>query len=255
MTKSDKSKPNQPVSANMQPDQKVACSVAPYGTQHATNFSGILARLKDATGAKSDTGFAKALGLRQSSVSSAKKREQIPPAWAVQVAEMTGASLDWLLFGKIVQPIGRINRTATPKNKGEDVQIEREWQTDSGAAEVRQGNEYRQAGESQSGPIYNDRAEDTPHDEPAPRPSISELLTKTAKVLESETVYQTALTSNIEAFYHSVVLEERINANELKTNKMFQEMRAEIQSVRNENQQLREEMQRDRDQEVTEDTG
>jgi hypothetical protein len=251
----ENNKPSRRVSSKVQPTKKVAGLVAPSSSEPATTFDAVLSRLKEATNTKSDTAFAKALGLRQSSVSGAKQRGQIPPTWGVQVAEMTGVSLDWLLFGKIVQPIGRINRTATPKNKGEDVQIERERQTDSGAAEVRQGNECRQAGESQSEPIYNDRAEDTPHDEPAPRPSISELLTKTAKVLESETVYQTALTSNIEAFYHSVVLEERINANELKTNKMFQEMRAEIQSVRNENQQLREEMQRDRDQEVTEDTG
>lgn len=53
--------------------------------------------MKAAVGAKSDTGFAKTFGLRQSS---AKKREQIPPAWAIQVAEVTGTSLDWLLLGK-----------------------------------------------------------------------------------------------------------------------------------------------------------
>ena len=55
--------------------------------------------MKVATNTKSDTAFAKSLGLYQSSVSSAKERQSIPPAWAVQIAEMHGVSIDWLMFG------------------------------------------------------------------------------------------------------------------------------------------------------------
>ncbi len=92
------------VTSKVQPRGQVAPLVAPFATEGATTFSDILDRLKKELGTKSDTSFAKALGLRQSSVSGAKKRQQIPPAWAVQVAARTGASLDWLLLGRQTAP-------------------------------------------------------------------------------------------------------------------------------------------------------
>lgn len=241
--KSKNNKPNQLVKPNMQPRREVAGLVACSTPEHATKYSEILNRMKEVLGAKSDTGFAKMLGLRQSSVSSAKKREQIPPAWAIQVAEKTGASLDWLLLGKECAP-----------EEGQG------WN---------EGQERRT-------PIYNDMVPQPEQAKgtgginvPARDYKISELIQKTIEVLESDTICKIALTSNIEAFHEYVMSQEQIDRLhekitsqqkqmehfQFQQNKMFQEMQKEIQSVKNENQQLREEMQRDRDQEVTEDTG
>jgi len=66
----------------------------------ATTFDEILGRMKLAVGVKSDTAFAKAMGFSQSSISGAKERQSIPPAWAIQLAERFDISVDWIWFGK-----------------------------------------------------------------------------------------------------------------------------------------------------------
>ncbi|HEU6435829.1 MAG TPA: S24 family peptidase [Nitratidesulfovibrio sp.] len=59
-----------------------------------------LERLKKASGVESDTAFAQFLGISQGSISGAKKKGQLPHSWFFQVAEKTGASTDWLFFGR-----------------------------------------------------------------------------------------------------------------------------------------------------------
>lgn len=208
----------------MQPNKKVAPSVAPSASQGATTFDAILDRLKDATNTKSDTAFAKALGLRQSSVSGAKKRGQIPPTWGVQVAEMTGASLDWLLLGESGQPLCRVNRTATSKSKGEDAQV-------------------KQGAMAGDGPDFN----------------TAEIISKTIEILESKTVFTTAIVSNIEAFHEAIQMKHEMQRFKVEmqteTAKMINDIHKEVDQLRQENQQLRDEIQRDRDQEATKDTG
>jgi hypothetical protein len=78
----------------------VAQVVAQNRESCATTFDAILDRMKLVVGAKSDTAFAKAMGLNQSSVSGAKERQSIPPAWAIQLAEKFDISIDWIWFGK-----------------------------------------------------------------------------------------------------------------------------------------------------------
>ena len=63
------------------------------------------------------------------------------------------------------------------------------------------GNMSADAGVAKSQPPYN--ANST-----APR--ISELLTKTAAVLESSTIFSSALKSNIDAFHHALHCEEQL---------------------------------------------
>lgn len=45
---------------------------------------------------------------------------------------------------------------------------------------------------------------------------ISDLLSKTAEILESETIYRYALTSNINAFHHSILLNAKLEKMELR---------------------------------------
>lgn len=57
-------------------------------------------RLKKAVNADSDTALASFLGISQGSISGAKLKKQIPPAWFFQIAEKTGFSIDFLYSGK-----------------------------------------------------------------------------------------------------------------------------------------------------------
>jgi len=63
------------------------------------SFASRFGRLLTATGANSDSEFARRLGLTQGGISAAKKRGQIPAAWIEQVAEKYNVSADWLFFG------------------------------------------------------------------------------------------------------------------------------------------------------------
>ena len=59
----------------------------------------IFERIKTALSAKNDSEVAIALGIKQQSVTSARKREKIPPGWIIRVAVERDVSSDWLLFG------------------------------------------------------------------------------------------------------------------------------------------------------------
>ncbi len=73
--------------------------VAGIMTKNATAFNEILLRLKLASNTKSDSALARAMGLRQSAISTAKSRGQIPPVWVVNISSNYHVSSDWLLFG------------------------------------------------------------------------------------------------------------------------------------------------------------
>lgn len=68
--------------------------------QDARNlFDGRMDRLWFACGVKSDGQFAKVLGIKHQSVSSARSRRQLPFAWVVEISERFNVSSDWLLYG------------------------------------------------------------------------------------------------------------------------------------------------------------
>jgi hypothetical protein len=60
----------------------------------------IFQRIKNIIGAHNDTEVGEALGIKQQSVTSARKRGKIPPAWISEMAFKYGASADYLLFGE-----------------------------------------------------------------------------------------------------------------------------------------------------------
>jgi hypothetical protein len=78
--------------------KKVSSSVSACCTELET-FSARLQRLKIAAGVKSDTDLAKALDVKQGSVSGAKKKQSLPANWFFIVSEKCGASVDWLQYG------------------------------------------------------------------------------------------------------------------------------------------------------------
>jgi len=83
--------------------------VAGLTVEDATKSTEILGRLKLASNTKSDTDLARALGLKQSSISTAKTRGMIPSAWIVNAARLFNVSTDWLIFGERLKPEGPIH--------------------------------------------------------------------------------------------------------------------------------------------------
>lgn len=84
----------------MKENHSVESSVESSDGDLSTDFDNLYERLKQATGAKTDAELGQAMGIRQSSVSVAKKRKQIPPVWITKVSMGTGVSADWLLYGE-----------------------------------------------------------------------------------------------------------------------------------------------------------
>lgn len=234
--KNDKNQLKKEVTPKVQPSNLVAPLVAPSGSQPATDFLHILDRMKQVVGVESDTALAKALGLRQSSISSAKARKQVPPTWAVQVAADYGVSLDWLMFGV------------------EDKATKYETEQSLPFPEVSQ-------------PQQRSPLSATEVSVPQKSYDISDLVAKTIQVLQSDSIFRTALTSNIEAFHHGVEIEDRINDLEKRMHEKMDAAMTGIQSqlneivnanetLRQENKELQNELNRcSREEDLLGDTG
>jgi plasmid maintenance system antidote protein VapI len=68
--------------------------------------SAIFERLILASNVKTDAALAQAIGVTPQSVSDARKKSKVPPAWAIEIAKKYQVSLDWILFGKEVEFFG-----------------------------------------------------------------------------------------------------------------------------------------------------
>ncbi len=210
-----------------------------------SNFDESLRRLKVAFGVETDTDLARALDLQQGSISKAKQKRAIPPSWITTVALGQGVSADWLLTGE-----GEMRRDGMKFagiTQTRDLMQGKTQVADTAAME-------RQS---------SDAALIDPSNQ---NPNIADLVAKTIEVLQSKTVFQTALESNIEAFHHAIVLERKIDQVEdrimEKVSKRFDELEKTTQQLgeanadlRTENQQLRQELEQSRAQSAIRDTG
>lgn len=68
-----------------------------------SNFDEVFDRIKLATNTKTQVELAEVLGIRQSSISDAKKRDSVPAEWYMKLFEKFGLSPDWLK--KAVGPV------------------------------------------------------------------------------------------------------------------------------------------------------
>jgi len=59
----------------------------------------ILDRMHKAIGSTADNALAKVLGVSAQAVSEARRKQKVPPAWAITLAKQYQVSLDWLLLG------------------------------------------------------------------------------------------------------------------------------------------------------------
>ncbi|MEG6548904.1 helix-turn-helix transcriptional regulator [Desulfocurvibacter africanus] len=81
-------------------EDQVPTSLPTSDAKDGTDFHSVFARMKEAVGASTDAELGAALGLKQQTVSAAKSKKQIPPAWITKIASEHGISADWLLFGE-----------------------------------------------------------------------------------------------------------------------------------------------------------
>ncbi len=77
--------------------------------EDTTSAKQILDRLKQGTGARSDTELGHMLGLAQQSVYNARANDKIPDSWIRKAAERFNLSADWLFFG-----VGKMASNQTP---------------------------------------------------------------------------------------------------------------------------------------------
>lgn len=195
------------------------------------SFDDILWRLKSVFGVETDTDFARCMGFKQGSVSGAKQKQAIPPAWIMEVALTQGVSADWLLTGEGEMKRGQA--AATPKVAAASPDVVPRVETT----------------------IYNDMNAGVAQS----ATNIADLVAKTIEVLQSKTVFQTALQSNIEAFHHAIVLEKKIDQVEdrimAKISGRLDALEVSNQRLEEENAQLRQELESCRVQPGLEDTG
>lgn len=86
------------------------------------SFQNVLDRLKKATKTETDIALAKRLGLGQGSISSAKKKGQVPPSWLIRAANDFSVSLDWLYYGE--GPMQRGASLSPPISSTESLETE-----------------------------------------------------------------------------------------------------------------------------------
>jgi hypothetical protein len=213
--------------------------------RYSTNqFDQVFERMIDAVGGKRAADLAGALGISQASVSGAKRRNNIPDSWYLIIADKYGVSSDWLRTGE-----GEKRRAASvvlPTGAGKSL---------AGIVAATTAMAEMQA------------ASDASLIDPSSQnPNIADLVAKTIEVLQSKTVFQTALESNIEAFHHAIVLESKIDQVEdrimEKVSKRFDELEITTQQLgeanaelREENEKLRKELEQSRAGSALSDTG
>lgn len=62
-------------------------------------FRAAMTRLHETCGTRTQVDLAEFIGVRQSSISDARRRRNIPDSWLLTVMRRTGADPDWLLRG------------------------------------------------------------------------------------------------------------------------------------------------------------
>jgi len=75
-------------------------------------FENAYSRIRVATHTRTQTEVAKLLGIKQSSISDAKKKNTIPDGWLITLYRACGLEPDWILYGQ--EPVSRWEDGAIP---------------------------------------------------------------------------------------------------------------------------------------------
>ena len=82
---------------------------APYGTHFSQDSLTPLNRVFAAAECRTQVELADFLGIRQSSISDAKKRQAIPAEWLVKLLRLKGISPEWIMTGLGPKRLGPAN--------------------------------------------------------------------------------------------------------------------------------------------------
>ena len=84
---------------------------APYGTPPSSDLESQFRRVFEAAECETQAQLAECLGIRQSSVSEARRRKAVPREWLLTLFQKKGINPDWITTGKeprlLIQAEGR----------------------------------------------------------------------------------------------------------------------------------------------------
>jgi len=149
------------------------------------HYEEIIGRLRNFLGLNDDAKVARALNMTPKALGSHRTRGSVPLKQLVPFCKEHEVSLDWLLTGE------------GPMHRGELAALRKSADSaDPGVVtEFPPGGKRGIPGE----PAEDDRTG-----------RISGMLTKTAEILESQTIYRTALASNINTFHQALDTETKL---------------------------------------------
>jgi len=153
-----------------------------------------------------------AINMKPNAFYNRKKANSVPLSEFVILANTYNLCIDWLVFG-----IGPIYKDA----KSESIHQSTESENTTRSVTV-----HRQQ----------------KPDDPSGQPPVTELITKTIEILESKTVYSSALSANIQAFHEATRAEQKFQELQANTEKRFKEMESRITALETENNKLREQI-------------
>lgn len=204
----------------------------------ANQFEVVFARMMQAVGTKKAADVAMVLGISHSSVSGSKRRGNIPDSWYSIIADKCGVSMDWLRTGE-----GEMRRLLRPDEVAPQELIQHP------------GRGLRCAVDKQ--PVgSSDELGDVENFD------MGEVLAQTIDILNSKTVYTTAIVSNIKAFHKAITTEKKIDDMQAQLNQALASFQGQldktnqiVSELQNENHQLRQDLEHERAQSAVQDTG
>ena len=88
------------------------------------NITAAMERVQQATGAKSQMALAHILGIRQSSISDAKRRGSLPDAWLLKLFRQFDLNPDWITEGQQPQYLRQREIPTIPANPAQGTSLE-----------------------------------------------------------------------------------------------------------------------------------
>lgn len=169
----------------------------------------------------SQTAFGRLLGgIKKSPISTYEKGDAYPrPDTLAQIARVGGVSLDWLLTGEEAELIQ--GKDHLLKTKGEIAATIAPGRKTPGDRQIFTRGQTNPPGESVPMEDFVDESF-----------SMSEMVTMTIEVLESKTVYRSALASNVRAFHQAVKMEGEMKGVKEEVQKMRAEHRTEMEELK-----------------------
>ncbi|MCA1946339.1 MAG: hypothetical protein LDL30_13850, partial [Desulfovibrio sp.] len=79
------------------------------------------------------------------------------------------------------------------------------------------------------------------HEAPAQGFDMGDVLAQTIDILNSKTVYTTAIVSNIKAFYKAIITERKLDSMQAQLDQALGSIQSKLDNLERENRQIREE--------------